>query len=166
VVTDLPTGFVAVPHSSFTSNDFCPEHDPMNQVRELAAAEATFQNGQLGPVVVEVVALYPDATTAQQFMSAVATATTACGSWIGTDFSGTPSKYSLSPLSFDRVGDETAAMRFDAQTMVSVVSDLIFVRRGAYVLLLGNVMLGPGLDSAATKSYVTKADSKLRTATA
>lgn len=97
--------------------------------------------------------------TARQVMSS-------CTTWTDTDKDGKPETYRLSPLSFPKLGDETLAVRLSLDTSgATVAADAIYIRRGDYITIVGNLAAGFGtaeVDSALTEQLARKADAKLQ----
>ncbi len=132
---ELPTGYApqASGDPSDSSDAYCDGKDPSAEVPSEEEVEVLFLGGELGPVVVNIVAEYSDEEEAQAFMVASLAAINDCGSY--TDEGG--NEVTLSPEPFPSLGDETFAARSRlVGEFGDIELDLIFVRVGDRVPLL------------------------------
>ena len=163
-VEDMPPGYAVQPPSTNSTNGYCPGHDPATAVQEQEKAQVTFSKSTFGPFVAQIIGRYADEDTAKRYMAAVRDAGKACQSWTDTDSSGSTQSNTLSPLSFEKFGDETFAMRLGTEGgFFPAGGDVVYVRHGKYVYLIGNVGV-PSANTDDTVTFTKKADAKLTAA--
>lgn len=161
---DMPTGFTLTgPRPDREGSKPCGKSAEL-RARAIQNLEAEFTKGSLGPFVTHTIGSYKsgDAGIAFDYARAVFED---CRTWTEPGDDGVPIEYRASPLSFPRLGDQTFAMRVDAKIgTVDAQVDIVFVRRGDVIFLIGNTMGGLGVatvDTPLTEQLVRKADEKL-----
>lgn len=165
---DMPTGFTTVPPDDEDDRGSQP-CGKSTELRHNAVEtkEAEFTKGAFGPIISHVASTFKSGEAKDRFDQA-RTIFEGCPSWTETDEKGETVEYRLSPLSFPRLGDQAYAMRMDVKTGGAVAqADIVFVRRGDVIFLLGNTVGGLGVamvDSALTEQLARKAVEKLQAA--
>jgi hypothetical protein len=129
---DLPSGWTAAPHPS-SSRELCPGQDPSASVRPSTTADATFQQGQTGPVLSSLLAAFKDASTAHAFLARSQAAIAACDSY---DVSGVT--YHLRPIASPGVGDESIGAELSSDTTLGggVHGRVLYARVGSRVVTI------------------------------
>jgi hypothetical protein len=156
-VDDMPSGWAVSPPDKSTSEDspWCPEaggaqSDLSKGGFGFSKGESiTFVQGTIAPVILEIVTV--DRSNAnQRYDTAVNEARKCEGkTWTGKDSDGTVSTYVLTPESFDKYGDETHAWRLTIKSNVANASvDLVFIRKGDAIIVMGGVGLVSIISSA------------------
>lgn len=89
-----------------------------------------------------------------------------CPKWSSTGADGTPTAYSMGALSLPKLGDATLAFRLTGvNTSAKIEGDIILVRRGNLVVLIGGLgntsTLGSNSVDTTTESIARAAVTKL-----
>lgn len=89
-----------------------------------------------------------------------------CRTWTEPDKNGDPVTYTVSPLSFPKLGDQTFAFRMTMAPIPlvgSVTADAVYVRRGNIVSSVLAMALGPsGTSGIQLEALVRKAVDRIR----
>lgn len=160
---DMPTGFTIDTPSSGTGSQPCGKSTEL-RARAAQTVEADFTKGGLGPFISETLGTYKSGEAKDAFDGARKLFED-CRTWTEPDKDGKTTEYKIAPLSFPKLGDQTYAIRMDIKGGGFVgQADLVFVRRGDTILLIGNGIGGLGLatvDSTLTEQMARKADENL-----
>jgi hypothetical protein len=151
---DLPTGWSpSAPEDDGEDDSFCEGHDPLNQIEPTEEAESSFQQSDFGPFVFAGAGTYTG-DQASEVMDAFAETADACQSFTETDEDGAETTYTISPLSFPDLSDDTFAFRMSATSPLGPFNlDVAAVRKGTVVLIIVNGGLGAA-DSALTEKLM------------
>jgi hypothetical protein len=153
---DLPTGWsVTPPEETDDEGDeqICEGHDPLNAIEPQDEAESGFQESDFGPYVASGAAQYSDDDEASEVIDQFAETANACQTFTETDEDGTVTEYTISPLSFPDLGDETFAFRMSATSPLGPFAvDVAVARQGEFMVSIFNAALGTAPDSALTES--------------
>ncbi len=142
-LSDLPTGWSAAPAEEDDDESFCDGRDPFNEIEPQDEAESTFQQSELGPFVVSAASRYSDDAEAAEVLDLLADVAEACQSFSVTEDDGSETEYTITPLSFPELGDDTFAFRMSATTVLGPITlDLAAVQEGPIVVSVGNGGLG------------------------
>lgn len=162
---DMPTGWTTAPEMVTGDDDggatgFCGEPPIDEQFEPSAEAEAAFKKDDFGPFVNHAVATY-ESREAEQAMDAALEAAQSCQEWTETE-DGEETTFTLQPVSFPTVGDQTVAFRINAESQdFTFTGDVVFWRRGDLISLFSHLAFQGGLDSDLTEELVMAADDKL-----
>ena len=151
---DLPAGWSVFPSEGEGEPDdeICEGHDPFNEIEAQDEAKSVFQQSEFGPFVTSLAAQFEDDGEAGEVMDQLSEAASACQSFTQTDEAGIETVYTIAPLPFPDLGDETFAFRLSAATAYGPVAlDYASVREGAFVVSVINGGFGPP-DTALTES--------------
>ena len=145
-ISDMPPGYTPGPPSS--GNAVSPYCDAANasipkSLRDNSNPESsvTFTQSQLGPVIGEYAEL---SSSSKEEFAAINKALLSCVSapWSVTDSQGTVTNFTLAPMSFPKLGDESAAYKLTGEFKGgSAEADVVFIRQSNVVM----VMLGIGV---------------------
>lgn len=164
-VDDLPTGYAVSPPDEDEDDDsddeFCEAIDPGKTVPPAIEKEVAFQKGSFGPFLSSGLMLFSGDDQAKRYMAESRKILDTCASYEQTEDDGTKSKVTITKMSFDKVGDETLAMKISVQGTFPMSGDMIFARRGDVILGVANLALGSA-DTSETVKAMSKADEKLR----
>lgn len=162
---DMPTGWTTAPEMVSGDDEggatgFCGEPPIDEQFEPSAEAEAAFKKDDFGPFVNHAVAIY-ESREAEQAMDAALEAAQSCQEWTETE-DGEETTFTLQPVSFPTVGDQTVAFRINAESQdFTFTGDVVFWRRGDLISLFSHLAFQGGLDSDLTEELVMAADDKL-----
>ena len=151
---DLPAGWSVFPSEGEGEPDdeICEGHDPYNEIEAQDEAESVFQQSELGQFVTSLAAQFTDDGEAGEVMAQLSEAANACQSFTETDEDGIETAYTIAPLPFPDLGDETVAFRLSATTAYGPIAlDYASVREGEFTLSVINGGFGPP-DTALTES--------------
>lgn len=160
-LNDMPSGWTQAQDAE-TSNEasaIC-DQEPMEDFDPLDEASADFTGGDLGPILFHSVAVYED-DQAEQAIDTFLNTMDSCDEWTEEGENGTTT-FEAKPLSFSSYGDQTAAVRIQADSeAVGVTMDMVVWRHGdtLSVLGIGEVMGSP--DGDTTEELVEIADERL-----
>jgi hypothetical protein len=140
-VPDLPTGYkqgTVTPDDddSPTQSDSpeCAERfEALGDADEeaLAKAEAAFEGPQLGSVLEQTLAAFDDEDRLSDRLEEFTVLFSECPTFSSTDADGVTSTFTISPLSFPKLGDETVAIAFNVeQPDFTLVLNIVLVRVG------------------------------------
>ena len=126
--------------------------------------EASYQRGSLGPFVSHTVASYRPGDAARA-MDSTRRLFEECREWEGSHL-GSQFTFRVSTLPFPDLGDQSFALRLDADGPLLLVAqtDLVFVRRGNVAFLLAHTTAGlrvASIDSELTERLTRRADQLL-----
>lgn len=160
---DLPVGWTTSELGDDDDSDdagICGTEPLDDLVKPIGKAEAEFQQSNLGPFLSESLAVYESTDDAQSVMEA-ARSTFTCSEWTDTNAEGEETVWSISPLSFPTIGDETFVLRLSANIGIANMEyDAVFFRMGDKIALVGHIDLG-SVDSDQTVEFAQLAAEKL-----
>lgn len=160
-LNDMPSGWTQAQDTE-TSNEasaIC-DQEPMEDFDPVDEASADFTGGDLGPMLFHSVAVYED-DQAEQAIDTFLNTMDSCDEWTEEGENGTTT-FEAKPLSFSSYGDQTVAVRIQADSeAVGVTMDMVVWRRDdtLSVLGMGEVMSSP--DGETTEELVEIADERL-----
>lgn len=162
-LTDLPTGWSVSPPDDDEEDDdtFCEDMDPFNEIPPQEEAESSFQQSDFGPFAASGASRYADDDEASSVMDLLTEMANKCQTFTETDEDGTETSYTITPLSFPNLGDDTFAFRMAGATPFGPINiDIASVRQGEIVISLVNGGLGQ-VDSALTETLTRKMHDRL-----
>lgn len=159
-IDDLPAGWSA-------SADAGPGEDAgvCNKTladNSLARVGASFAAGDDGPFVVHAVSAY-SAGEAKRFIDGVRQALASCTEWTSPNEGG-DIRWKVEPLSFASFGEDTVAAKLSSEdsTLGALLAQIVLVRRGDFVMIVGQFGVGGAvLDAAELERLVRRADERL-----
>lgn len=156
-LAEMPTGWT----QSATvggSSTICGLQPPANR---LDSATVYFLKSQVGPALGESLSLYPSGAAAARMAQIQQQVN--CASFSDTS-KATPTSYTVSPLSFPKLGDETYAVRVtdtDVTLLGPLQQDLVYFRVGDVVVTVLYLSVGT-IDSTQTEAFARQAEAKVR----
>lgn len=153
---DLPTGWSVSPpdEEEDTSDDFCDGADPFNEIAAQEEAESNFEQSELGPFAASGASVYEDDDQAGEVLDLLAAVANDCQSFTQVDEDGAEVEYTITPLSFPDLGDDTFAFRMSATTFIGPLAlDMAAVREGSLVVTVIHGGFG-AVDSALTETLM------------
>lgn len=172
-IADLPPGWGAPPPEDGDEDDsdsmLCDEkRSPFDDATD--DVEVRFGKGGYLPQLNQVVALLPEAAATQRFAEARSLFQSCLGrSWSETDDDGVTTKYTMGEVSMPAVGDESFAVRINAEGSYGAIAlDAVVFRRGPVVGALGGIggtvaFVGTGqIESSEYSQIVEAADRKVK----
>lgn len=147
-VADLPTGYTAAPESgdeeaesddsgtTGATNECSDKFDDLGAAEgsEAASVEASFTSG-LGVILEQTLESYEDEDQLQERFDNVVEILSECPSFSSTDPDGVTTDYSVAPLSFPKLGDDTVALAITGATPdFNVGVNIVVVRLGRNVM--------------------------------
>jgi hypothetical protein len=161
---DLPDGWVVSTDDDSddaTDTAFCDADDVDFDFGDSPTADASFSGGDFGPYFTVKVSAIGE-SEAQAFTQQV-DAALSCETWADTS-SDPPLTWTIAELSLPDLGDGVVARTLTAEDdTFPVAADLVFVRSGGIVALLGNLDLGP-VDSQLTVDQAQRLVEAIETA--
>lgn len=156
-VTDLPTGYKSVPVKPKSSSgpsksdnaDCAKRYKAIDKVTDKASAkaEADFEGPGLGTVLQQNLASYADENQVKTGLATLTKLFSDCPTFSQTDADG-KIDYTLSPLSFPKLGDETLAIGVTIKnSSITAAADIVISRLGRNLQLI--VQGGLGTDAVA-----------------
>lgn len=150
-INDMPTGWTGkaaefefrTPGGTYTFT--CAELP----ARSIGKANVDFQMSALGPFLTETIIVYESKKDARDALADLADAASNCVEW--TDEDGIT--YTLLPLSFPKLGDET----FSIRTLGNFEADMVYIREGNVIISVLNLAFPAGIDSVLTEEIATLA---------
>lgn len=155
-LTDMPTGWSVAPpdEDDDDSDDFCDGADPFNEIEPKEDAESNFQQSEFGPFASSGASIYEDDDQAGEVLDLLADMANDCQSFTQVEDDGTETEYTITPLSFPDLGDDTFAFRMSATTFLGPLTlDGVAVRDGDLVVTIVHGGIG-AVDSALTESLM------------
>lgn len=153
---DMPAGWIVSPPSADgeDSDDFCGAEAKL-QPKNLADAE--FKQSDFGPFVAQRASLF-SVGDAKKAMDSIRDTFKSCGAtWTSSDTP--PMTWTISALSFPKIGDETFAVRLSTTGVplfgVAQV-DVLYFRKGPVTEVLGYIALGPATATASPLEPMAK----------
>lgn len=146
-VQDLPTGYTVgessdddeIDHSA-DPEECASKFEALDETEEqdvAAEAEAAFEGG-FGVVLEQELESYEDENVLKQKMEDVLEVMTECPTFTDTDESGDKIEFTVSPLSFPKLGDDTIALNIKIKTAdFDGTLNLVVVRLGRNVMSVG-----------------------------
>jgi hypothetical protein len=161
-LADMPPGWTTTdpsPDGGATSADFCGV--PSVESQELGKAEADFQGGQLGPFFTEELAQIKPGVAKSQ-LDALAQALPGCQPQTETQDDGSALTYTVSPLAFPTLGEQTVAVRLKVDgSLLPIQGDAVFIRRANSVAIVALLAVGlAGPDEALTEMLARRVDAR------
>lgn len=143
---DLPPGYGKTkPSSSSAANSSCLGSAKLPSGKNKRSAEADFSKGTVGPFVLESVSAAKRGTAAPT-MAKLKRALKRCGTFREKNADGSVDVYTISTISFPRLGNERTAFRMDITISggsgPAAEFDFALIRRGDIILLLSEGGLG------------------------
>lgn len=169
-VQDLPTGY-SVGESEEdedstvdAGSDECSEkYEALGEADEKdvsAEAEASFEGPSLGTILEQGLESYEDEDVPEQRFDDVLAVLNECPSFTDTDEAGEKTEFTVSSLSFPKMGDDTVALNIKVKTSeFQGVVNFVVVRLGRNVMSVAQG--GLTADVAALEQAVTKGLAKL-----
>lgn len=161
-LSDMPSGWSAGDPGDGTDDEdnFCGVNVSQQSKNK---ASVTFGQSAFGPLAVQSAALYT-VGDAKKSMDTVRDGFKKCGSsWTSAD--NPPQTWTVAPLSFPKIGDETFTVRLTTTEIPlfgSAQIDLVFFRRGPVTEVLGYITFGPAVAvPGPLEALANKADEKL-----
>jgi len=152
---DLPSGWSVSPpddQADDSDDEFCEGVDPFNEIPPQDEAESSFQQSDFGPFIGSGAAHYTDEDEASEVIDLVSETANACQSFTETDEDGTETEYTIAPLSFPDLGDETFAFRVSASSLFGPFAlDVAAVRDGEFTVSIIAGGFGAPPDSELTE---------------
>jgi hypothetical protein len=155
-LSDLPTGWSVSPPDSEdeTDDSFCEGQDPFNEIKAKEEVESSFQQSDFGPFVASGASIYTGDDQADEVMGLLTTMANKCQKFTETDDDGTKTEYTISPLSFPDMADDTFAFRMSAMSPFGPFNlDVAAVRDDDTVVSIINGGIGAA-DSDLTESLM------------
>ena len=149
---DLPAGWTTgAADDDESDDDFCGVAAPTDLAEPVEEAESSFQQSDFGPFLSSVAGRFESDEVAAQLLEDFSTGFEACNGYTEVDENGTETTYSIEPLSFPDLGDDTFSVRLAASTALGPFAlDVVFTRVDD--VLLGVVNGGFGAaDTAVTE---------------
>lgn len=147
-VADLPTGYKVDPSPSDDDDDTTKSDNPACQKKfddldaedekdDSVEAEAKFEGPGLGTVLQESLESYEDEDQIKDRFEEVASVLSDCPHFTTTDAKGEKLDYTISALSFPKLGDETLALGVSVKTPdITAVANIVVVRLGRNVMFV------------------------------
>jgi hypothetical protein len=160
---DLPSGWTVNEEDSDAEDDdsFCEDESTAEQPDPPEEAESSFKQSELGPFVSSGAGRYGSAEEAEEAFDFFVEEFAKCDGATDVDEDGTETTYSLSPLSFPDVGDDTYAARMSASTTFGPLEfDIVVERSDSTMLFIFNGGLGE-IDTALTEELLRTMDARL-----
>lgn len=153
---DLPTGWTMTsigPSDSEgdTHTFMCREVES----RGVASVIAEFEMSQFGPRLHHYITAYPEGV-AGEALEEMIEVSQSCLEWTTTE-NGNTMTWTLTPLSFPNLGDETFALRISTNLGIlgPIEIDSIFVRTGDVITAIAYTAIGPeGVDTTVTEELM------------
>jgi len=146
---DMPSGWTTAPEmlsdDEATGTTFCGIDEAEIDVPDEAGAsvDAAFKQSDFGPFVFHTVGRVGDAGEATAALDRMLNAASQCSEWTETDDQGVETTWSITPLSFDNVGDDTIAFRLSSETEgMPVTVDMVMWNRGPVLSVVGLFGIG------------------------
>lgn len=162
---DLPPGYAVVPIPTDEDVGATPcgsEGSPRGEAD--AQVRAHFCKGGFGPYISHIVSSFSGVRAKEGFEAAIEVFEE-CRSWTTTDTNGNPATFTISLLSFPKLGDQSYAVTIDATYNIGVSrSELVLVRRGNLTFLLVSAIAGAAgvqVDTSLTRQLAREADMRL-----
>ena len=142
-VADLPTGYTAVPASEDDASETEAEGDCQRQFESLSAAEgdeaasakASFGGGGLGSVLEQGLESYEDEGTVEERFDNVVSVLSDCPTFSTIEEDGTTTDFTVTALSFPKLGDDTVALAITGTTPdFTIAINVAIVRLGRNVM--------------------------------
>ncbi|MBW3648756.1 MAG: hypothetical protein KY440_13475 [Actinobacteria bacterium] len=174
-VTDLPTGYrlgtVEEDDDSKTTgtgaSDECSDKFKRlsdAEGTEAAKAEAAFEGGGFGTILEQSLESYEDEDVVQDRFDDVVEVLSECKTFSDTDKKGVKTDFTVGPLSFPKLGDDTVALAITGKSPDFTISlNVVIVRLGRNVMIVGQG--GFATDVPALEQAVNKGFEKLAAAT-
>lgn len=164
-LADLPTGFRPATSEYGLDTDVRPCGKALVlRDRADAHADRMFASDELRTYVTESLYLFQNSREAESAFNDVIRRLRSCTSW-GIIESGVRLSFTLAPLAFPTVSDQTYAGTFRRRVFtVEGLSELVLIRKAGAIVVLANTVGGLGtvqVDSALTQELARKADAKL-----
>ena len=163
-VEDLPPGYTVSPPDEDdgydTDDAYCDGADPAKTVPPAREEEVGFRKGSVGPFLNQSILQYTTTDEAQRYMAEFREILDRCSSYDQTDEDGETSTVTVTTMPFDRVGDDTLAMKFTVQGAFPFSGDMVFVREDGIVLAVATMVLDSA-DPGDTIEAVARAHQKL-----
>lgn len=164
-LSDMPLGWTIWldedDDSEGTGPVLCNAESISSVVPNLGSAETQFQQGSLGPFLIQMLAQFENTDRADEAMDYVESALT-CSEWITINDDGTETTVTLTPLAFPKVADRTYVFRMTVPVgfVGSLEVDVLFVQSGRFVTTLMHMGVNT-VDSNQTLAFIETAIGKL-----
>lgn len=160
---DMPAGWtVSTPSKDDDDDDICGAEQKLTPKNSV---DADFKQSDFGPFFATRLSLF-SLSDAKKAMEDIRDVFKGCTTWTSGD--NPPAVYTISPLSFPRLADDTFAVRVSTTGVPlfgTMQVDVVYVRRGPVVSVLGYVALGPAAaGTSPLEDLARKADAKLQKA--
>lgn len=163
----MPSGWTTAPElledDDTADTEFCGVDEGEVDIGDEAgvSSEAAFKQSDMGPFVMHVVGWVDDPSVATDAMDSLLEAASDCDEWTETETEGGETTYTISPLSFEHVGDDTISFRIDWDSEgFPLTMDLVIWRDGHYLSLVVSLGIG-GTDAELLTDMVEKAADRL-----
>lgn len=160
---DLPAGWAVRTEDEEDEADketytfLCQEY----QKKSIAIASVDFQNGQVGPFLVNSVVAYLPGEAESQFADMLS-AVDQCATFTDTQ-DGTTTEWTVTPISFPKLGDQSFAIRASSEFILGFIEvDSVYIRIGDTVTSIQYMVLGlQSIDSTQTEQFARMAEGRL-----
>ena len=134
---------------------------PSVESQELGTSEADFQGSPLGPFVTEELAQIVPGVAKRQ-LDALARALPGCQPQTATQADGSVLTYTVTPLPFPTLGEQTVAVRLKVDgSLLPIQGNAIFIRRANSVVIVTLLVVGLiAPDAALTEMLARRADAR------
>lgn len=160
---DMPSGWTQTPDDETDDEEagtIC-DREPLDDRESIEDASASFRASETGPFVEHSVALY-DGGQAEEAIDAFLAAVDSCDEWTEEDEEHGTITYRPQPLSFSSFGDQTMAVRINAESdMVNITMDAVVWRHGDALSLLTAIGAFETPDAELTEELAAIADERL-----
>lgn len=166
---DLPAGYTREPSTSPGPENTSKSDNPAcakafegfeKDGEQAPEASAEFTAGDTGPFLLQSVT-WLDGDAAKQGVAAFRTALAKCDAWTETGTDGAKTMFTLAPMPFARLGDDTHAMRMTIRTPgPALAANFLIVRVGHSLCMLVHTAF-PSVAAVETEALARKATAKL-----
>ena len=173
IVTDLPTGYKQGTPDVDDDDDTAGDTDECSakfkklgdaEDTEAASAEASFEGGGLGTILEQGLESYEDEDTVEGRFDDVLEVLNECKTFTDIDDAGVKTDFTVGPLSFPKLGDDTVALAVTGKTPdFQIALNIVIVRLGRNVMSVAQG--GLATDTAALEQASRKGFEKLAAAT-
>jgi hypothetical protein len=152
---DFPSGWSVQPDEADEDDDPACSIEPKRRAKPLAEGQVGFSKGTFGPFLFQELSVYAPGEGKQVWDKVIGSLRT-CTEFVDKNDDGTTSITQISPMSFDKLGDETYAIRGkakDATFLGLIEMHVVFVRKADVIMTMLLINVGfssPDPDFTAT----------------
>lgn len=118
-------------------NVICIQRDDTPDAEGRATVD--FRAGTFGPYLSQIVGVFGSVDEAKTEFAAYSQAVDQCATWTETDTDGKTLTYTINKMSFDKVGDESLALRMDMNGQGA--AEVIYIRKSNMVVTVAYITL-------------------------